>query len=212
MNKLSLFIAAAAGCTSFLATAQSSPPQDKLEEMVITSSRVAMPLREVGTSISVITQDEISQMGFNSLYEILRTQTGVAVSNAGGPGGASSMRIRGEEGFRTLILLDGIDISDTSSPQTGPRVEQLLSSGVQRVEILRGPQGLMYGADAGGVVNISTIAPSEGFGGELSAEGGRYGTQQFAGNIGGGNDDVDFTLSAADSRRMVLTRALMTLN
>jgi len=198
LNKLSLFIAAAAGCTSLLAAAQSSPPQDKLEEMVITSSRVAMPLREVGTSISVITQNEISQMGFNSLYEILRTQTGVAVSNAGGPGGASSMRIRGEEGFRTLILLDGIDISDTSSPQTGPRVEQLLSSGVQRVEILRGPQGLMYGADAGGVVNISTIAPSEGFGGELSAEGGRYGTQQFAGNIGGGNDDVDFTLSAAD--------------
>jgi vitamin B12 transporter len=56
----------------------------------------------------------------------------------------------------------------------------------------------MYGADAGGVVNISTIAPSEGFGGELSAEGGRYGTQQFAGNVGGGNDAVDFTLSAAD--------------
>ena len=38
-------------------------------------------------------------------------------------------------------------------------MEQLLSSGIQRVEILRGPQGLMYGADAGGVVNISTIAP-----------------------------------------------------
>ena len=198
MNKLSFSIAAAAVCTSLFATAQSSPPKDKLEEMVITSSRVPTPLREVGTSISVITQDEIFEMGFNSLFDILRTQPGVAVSNAGGPGGTSAMRIRGEDGFRTLVLLDGIDISDTVSPQAGPRVEQLLSSGVQRVEILRGPQGLMYGADAGGVVNISTIAPTEGFGGELSAEGGRYGTQQFAGNIGGGNDDVDFTVSAAD--------------
>ena len=122
MNKFSFSIAAAAACTSFLATAQSSPPKDKLEEMVITSSRVPMPLREVGTSISVITQDEIFEMGFNSLFDILRTQPGVAVSNAGGPGGSSAMRIRGEDGFRTLVLLDGIDISDTASPQAGPRV------------------------------------------------------------------------------------------
>jgi vitamin B12 transporter len=199
MNKLTLLTALAlAAATPWHAVAQSAPPRDKLEEIIVTSSRVPMPLREIGTSVSVITEDEISQLGFNSLYDILRTQPGVAVSNAGGAGSPTSLRIRGEEGYRTLMLLDGIDISDTVSPQIGPRVEQLLSSGVQRVEILRGPQGLLYGADAGGVVNITTLAPSEGFGGELSAEGGRYGTQQFAGNVGGGNETVDFNLSAAD--------------
>lgn len=199
MNKISVLTALLlSAATPWQASAQSTASKDKLEEIVITSSRVPMPLREIGTSVSVITQEDITQLGFNSLFDVLRTQPGVAVSNAGGPGGASSLRIRGEEGFRTLMLLDGIDISDTSSPQVGPRVEQLLSSGVQRVEILRGPQGLMYGADAGGVVNITTLAPEEGLGGELSAEGGRYGTQQFAGNVGGGNDVVDFNLSAAD--------------
>jgi vitamin B12 transporter len=198
MKKLSVFTVLAVTATPLLAADQANPSKDKLEEIVVTSSRVPMPLREIGTSVSVITQEDISQLGFNSLFEILRTQPGVAVSNAGGPGGASSLRIRGEEGYRTLMLLDGIDISDTSSPQIGPRVEQLLSSGIQRVEILRGPQGLMYGADAGGVVNITTHAPREGLGGELSAEGGRYGTRQFAGNVGGGNDTVDFNLSAAD--------------
>ncbi|MEZ5502923.1 MAG: TonB-dependent receptor plug domain-containing protein [Halioglobus sp.] len=146
--------------------AQSTAATDKLEEIVVTSSRVPMPLREIGTSVSVVTQDDIDQLGFNSLYEILRTQPGVQVSNAGGPGGATSFRIRGEDGYRTMMLLDGIDISDTSSPQVSPRVEQLLSSGVQRVEILRGPQGLMYGADAGGVVNITTFAPEQGAGGK----------------------------------------------
>lgn len=199
MNKISFFTALMlTAATPWQAVAQSTSSKDKLEEIVVTSSRVPMPLRQIGTSVSVITQEDITQLGFNSLFDVLRTQPGVAVTNTGGPGGPSSLRIRGEEGYRTLMLLDGIDISDTSSPQIGPRVEQLLSSGVQRVEILRGPQGLMYGADAGGVVNITTLAPREGLGGELSAEGGRYGTQQFAGNVGGGNDVVDFNLSAAD--------------
>jgi vitamin B12 transporter len=199
MYKLSLFTAIAlTAVTPWQAVAESPASRDKLEEIVVTSSRVPMPLREIGTSVSVITQEEISQLGFNSLFDVLRTQPGVAVSNGGGPGAVSSLRIRGEESYRTLMLLDGIDISDTSSPRVEPRVEQLLSYGVQRVEILRGPQGLMYGADAGGVVNITTLAPTEGLGGALSAEGGRYGTRQFAGNVGGGNDTVDFNLSAAD--------------
>jgi vitamin B12 transporter len=199
MKKVSVITALAlTAATPWQATAQSSSSKDKLEEIIVTSSRVPMPLREIGTSVSVITEEEISQLGFNSLYEILRTQPGVAVSNAGGAGSPTSLKIRGEEGYRTLMLLDGIDISDTSSPQIGPRVEQLLSSGIQRVEILRGPQGLLYGADAGGVVNITTLAPQEGLGGEVSAEGGRYGTQQFAGNVGGGNETLDFNLSAAD--------------
>ncbi len=208
MNKLSVFTALAlAAAMPWQAVAQSTSSKDKLEEIIVTSSRVPMPLREIGTSVSVITEEEISQLGFNSLYDILRTQPGVAVSNAGGAGSPTSLRIRGEEGYRTLMLLDGIDISDTSSPQVGPRIEQLLSSGVQRVEILRGPQGLLYGADAGGVVNITTIAPRDGLGGEVSAEGGRYGTQQFAGNVGGGNDTVDFNLSAADYRNRRIQRA-----
>ena len=172
--------------------------ESRLEEVVVTSSRIPMPLREVGTSISVVTRQEITRLGFTSLYDVLRTQPGVSVTNTGGAGSAAALRIRGEEGYRTLVLLDGIDISDTSGPQVSPRFEQLLSSGVQRVEILRGPQGLMYGADAGGVVNISTIAPSEGLGGEVSAEGGRYGSRQLAGNLGGGNDTADFNLSATD--------------
>ncbi|MCP5148881.1 MAG: TonB-dependent receptor [Pseudomonadales bacterium] len=169
-----------------------------LEEIVVTSTGVEMPLRQVGTSISVIDQEEIERLGFISLYDVLRTQPGVSVTNTGGAGSATSLRIRGEEGYRTLVLLDGIDISDTSGPQVSPRFGQLLSSGVQRVEILRGPQGLMYGGDAGGVVNVTTIAPSDGFGGEVSAEGGRYGAQQLSGNVGGGNDTVDFNLSGAD--------------
>lgn len=192
---LPLALLAVASGTSHTALAANT-----LEEVVVTSSRIEMPLRQVGTSISVVTREDITQLGYNSLYDVLRTQPAISVTNTGGPGSAASLRIRGEEGYRTLVLLDGIDISDTSGPQVSPRFEQLLSSGIQRVEILRGPQGLMYGADAGGVVNITSLAPEDGFGGDVSAEGGRYGSSQVAGNLGGGNRTVDFNLSAAEVR------------
>jgi vitamin B12 transporter len=179
-------------------SAQTVMAIENLEEIVITSSRVPMPMREIGTSVSVITSDEIQQRGFNSLVDILRSQPGIAVSNTGGPGKATALRIRGEEGFRTLVLLDGIDISDASSTQVGPRIESILSADIERVEILRGPQGLLYGADAGGVINITTDSVEDGLGGQVSAEGGRYGTSQVAANMGGSNGTVDFAVSAAD--------------
>ncbi|MEQ8262866.1 TonB-dependent receptor [Pseudohaliea sp.] len=180
-----------------LAQAASDNP---LEEIVVISSRVPMPLREVGTAISVIDEEEITRRGFNSLAEILRTQPSVAASNTGGPGKATALRIRGEEGFRTKVLVDGIDITDTSGTQFSPRMEQFLSSGIQRVEILRGPQGLMYGADAGGVINITTLTPRDGLGGRLAAEAGSFGTREFSGSVGGDLGAVDFLLGIADFR------------
>ena len=156
MNKFSIFTAlAVASTTSLQATADNeTTTRNKMEELVVTSSRVPMPLRQIGTSVSVITQQDIAELGFNSIYDVLRTQPSIGVTNSGGAGQQTTLRIRGEEGFRTLVLLDGIDLSNTSTPQVSTQFEHLLSSGIQRVEILRGPQGLMYGADAGGVVNI----------------------------------------------------------
>jgi vitamin B12 transporter len=180
-----------------LGSACAATAQNVLEEVVVTSSRVPMTLRETGTSISVLLQEEIEQRGFLSLPEILRTQPSVAVSNNGGVGKVTSLRIRGEEGFRTMVLLDGIDVGDTSSPQVSPRLDQLLTAGIERVEILRGPQGLNYGADAGGIVSIRTNTPQDGLGGRLAAEAGRFGTQQLSGTIGGDFGAADFMLNAA---------------
>ncbi len=170
----------------------------RLEEVVVTSSRAPTPLRQIGTSVSVLTLQEIEARGFNSLFEVLRSQPSIAASNTGGVGRPTALRIRGEEGFRTKAFIDGIDVSDTSGPQIGPRFEEMLSSGVERVEVLRGPQGLMYGADAGGVINIATVAPGEGLGGAASAEAGRYGTRQLAARLAGGNETGDFSFAAAD--------------
>lgn len=166
-----------------------------LEEIVVTSSRIETPLRQIGTSVSVLNADDILAKGNTSLLDILRTMPSVAVSNTGGSGQVSTLRIRGEEGYRTLVLLDGMKLSDPSVTQVQPQLEHLLSSGIERVEILRGPQGLSYGADAGGVVNISTRQSSTELRSHIDVMSGAFATQQINGNVSGGSERADFFLS-----------------
>lgn len=190
---LALSCSVGAPCLSSTALAADEQP----EEVVITSSRIATPLRHIGTSVSVVDAEEIREIGAMSLIDVVRTLPSVAVSNTGGNGQVSTLRIRGEEGYRTLVLIDGMEISDPSVTQVQPQLEHLLSSGIERVEVLRGPQGLHYGADAGGVINISTRQSSEELQGNVDTMGGRYGTRQLAGAIGAGNERADFYLSGS---------------
>lgn len=171
---------------------------DRIEEVVVTSSRIPVPLRQIGTSVSVITDLEIEAYGNMGLTDVLRQMPAIATSNNGGAGKATSLRIRGEEGFRTLTIFDGMRLSDPASTQVGPQLEHLLSNGIGRVEVLRGPQGLSYGADAGGVLNISSRRATNGMSANVEAQGGRYGTQQFSANVGGANDKADFFVSGAE--------------
>jgi vitamin B12 transporter len=168
-----------------------------LDELVVTSSRIPLPLRQIGTSISVLTTEDLQAYGNLSMTDVLRQLPAVAVSNYGGTGQTTSLRIRGEEGFRTLTIMDGLRLSDPSAPQVGPILEHLLSSGINRVEILRGPQGLAYGADAGGVLNVSSDSGSEGLQAVVDAQSGRFGTNQLSANVGGGNARADFFVSAS---------------
>lgn len=170
-----------------------------LHEVIVSSSRTVMPLSQVGSSVTVIDAEEIQQRGYISVVDLLRTQPGIATSSNGGPGQVAAIRIRGEEGFRTQVRLDGMKLADPTGTQVGPQAEHVLASeDISRIEILRGPQGLIYGADAGGVINLFTPRGGEELAGQLSAEGGRYSTQQFHGNVSGGNGQTDFYLSATD--------------
>ena len=152
------------------------PPQSSstLHEVVVSSSRTVMPLSQVGSSVTVIDAEEIQQRGYISVVDLLRTQPGIATSRNGGPGQVATIRIRGEEGFRTQVRLDGMKLADPTGTQVGPQAEHILASEeISRIEILRGPQGLMYGADAGGVINLFTPRGQGELSGQLSAEGGR---------------------------------------
>lgn len=165
---------------------------------MVISSRVPTPMRKIGTSISVITEAEIEAHGNLSLVDVLRQMPAIGTSSNGGAGKPVSLRIRGEEGFRTLTIFDGIHLSDPSGTQVGPQLQHLLSSGVGRVEVLRGPQGLSYGADAGGIVNINSRRQEQGFAANFSAQAGQFDSRQTSANISAGNDRYNFFVSVAD--------------
>lgn len=167
-----------------------------LETIVVVSSRREMPLRQVATSVAAMDEAQIEARGFTALADVLRAMPSVSVSNSGGMGKASSLRVRGEAGFRTLVRIDGVDVSDPTGTQASAPIQHILSSNVSRVELLRGPQGMMYGADAGGVLNISTRSTGEDTEVKIATEGGSFGSQRHSASLGGGGEAADYFVSA----------------
>ena len=173
--------------------------QERLEEIIVTSSIIAVPRRQLGTPISAIDNAEIELRGYTDLADVLRTQPGIGVSNSGGTGKQTTLRVRGEEGYRTLLMIDGVKALDASAPQVAPSFDSVLATNdLKRVEILRGPQGFIYGADAGGVVNVLTATGEGAFGGRLGLEYGDLATRKLTGSVSSGGERGDYFLSATD--------------
>ena len=128
-------------CIAIAQDSSSSAAADVGEvEEVVVSSRTPDLSDQIGVSVSVIDEDTMRSLAYPDLASLLDTQPGVTVTMDGGYGKAAAVRIRGEEGYRSRIVLDGINIADPSSPQVSPRIEHLVSSSLTRVEILRGPK------------------------------------------------------------------------
>ncbi|WP_444930947.1 TonB-dependent receptor plug domain-containing protein [Microbulbifer sp. SSSA002] len=194
---LSLAVLSAASVPAFGESTDTESSIPDLETVVVVSSRQGEPLRQVATSVTILDEEQLKARGLASLADVLRSVPSVSVSNNGGMGKATSLRVRGESGFRTLVRIDGIDISDPTGTQGGAHIEHIMSSNLQRVELLRGPQGMLYGADAGGVLDISTRREDQGQRFELSAEGGSYDTERYNASASGANDTLDYFVSAA---------------
>jgi vitamin B12 transporter len=173
--------------------------QQRPEEIVVTSSIVEQPRRQIGTAVSVIERQDLQLRGYDDIADVLRTQTGIGVSNGGGPGKSTAVRIRGEESYRTLLMIDGVKAVDPSAPQVGPSFDGLLATNdLERVEVLRGPQGFIYGADAGGVVSVLTARGSGPVGGRVGLEYGELDTAKYDASLAGGSDAGDYFFSVTD--------------
>ncbi|GAB2191100.1 TonB-dependent receptor [Sessilibacter sp. MAH1] len=167
-------------------------------EEVVVSSRIPESTLNLSTSVSLIDEQQLQLSGQESLANALAAQPGVGVSHNGGIGSVTTVRIRGEEGFRTQLRIDGVLIADPSAPQVTPVFDDLLVSGVERVEILRGPQGVLYGADAGGVVSITSKRYEDALAGSVDVKAGTDGFQRVTGNVGGSSDLGYFFVSGSD--------------
>ena len=193
--------AAASGSALAMSTAviaqDDVPPDSLIETLIVSATRLNQTGAESGTSISVITAEEIQALGFIYALDAVANAPGVTINQNGSFGGNASVRIRGASSEQTLTLVDGVPVNDPSSPGGGFNFARLDTENIERIEILKGPQSTLWGTDAiGGVVSIVTKAPREGFGGQVFGEYGSFNTFRGGASLGGASETGDFRLAA----------------
>ncbi len=124
-----------------------------LDTIAVVGTRTETSVQDNPASVTVVDQEQLERKAPESIAEMLRDVPGVEVMDASAPG-MKRLSIRGESSRRVTILVDGQEITDHSTYGTPILVDP---SGVERIEVVRGPASVLHGAKAiGGVVNIIT--------------------------------------------------------
>ena len=176
-------------------TAQAAQQTQALPSLIVTADRVANDAAQVSADTTVITQQQIAQSQKTSVADLLREQVGVHVAASGGPGKATSVFIRGGNSGHTLVLIDGVRVGSATlgSFDWG----NLSTADIERIEIVRGPQSSLYGADAmGGVIQIFTRKGKPGSQVSAHVEAGSYSTVSASSTVSGGTEaGVDYAVT-----------------
>ncbi|MEO2021507.1 MAG: TonB-dependent receptor plug domain-containing protein, partial [Pirellulaceae bacterium] len=167
---------------------------------LLTPNRSETDANRVGSSYTVINEAEITQTRQSSVAEVLRGKLGLDVVRSGGSGGATSIFLRGANSQHTKVLMDGIPINDPSHPNRGFDFSSLSADNIERIEVLRGPQSILYGSDAlGGVINIITKRGEGPPSIRASGMGGSFGTARTSLSISGGDQASYYSISGGYS-------------
>ena len=182
-------ILCAIGAPAFAQT-QAQTPQAE-DEIIVTGLR-AVAQKDITSSVSILDAQELEIRNAPFLADQLRAVPGIGVSRSGAAGGLTQIRLRGAEANHTLVLLNGVEVSDVTTGETDFGLWSGLPA--QRVEIARGEQSALYGSDAiGGVISITT----GGDGIHASAEYGARDTWRGQAGYHGQTGALEFGLTGA---------------
>ncbi|MBF0237044.1 MAG: TonB-dependent receptor [SAR324 cluster bacterium] len=188
----------------------------KLEEVVSVATRREVSVERVGgSSVSVITQEELENRQQPQVKDVLKGTPGLDISSSGGMGGSSFVQVRGADSKNTLLLMDGVMLNDPAGANRGADIGGITLDNIERIEIIRGPQSVLYGSNAtAGVINLVTAKGKGTPKSYVGAEYGSYRTSKFyqgsEGSVGAFNFSFNTTLyqsegfSVADSRNTKL--------
>jgi len=176
---------------STAALAQEAPRPDAAAtdtgaDIVVAANRAPVDAYRVTAAVTVLDKTAIDRAQDLSVADLLLRTPGVSLSRNGGYGTSTSLRIRGAESDQTVVVIDGVKINDPSSPGGGYNFANLLIGDASRIEVLRGPQSILWGSQAiGGVVNIVTPLPTAALEGSIDLEGGSRETVSARAALGG---------------------------
>jgi vitamin B12 transporter len=155
MKKLVAFLLMAGLLPSSISVAETD--LNKPVRLVVSANKIEEPLEKTSSSVVVIDRKTIEASQRQTVAEILRTVPGIDVVSSGGPGGNTSIFIRGANSEHTLVLLNGVEINNPASTSRLYNFANLSLNNVEKIEIVLGPGSSLYGSDAiGGVINIFT--------------------------------------------------------
>ncbi len=170
----------------------------ELPNMVVTATRTETPEDEVGSAITVISAEDIVAKRITNVADALRTVPGLDVIRSGGIGQPTAVYLRGANANHTLVLVDGVEMNDPSSPNGAFDFANLQTDNIERIEVVRGAASAAYGSDAmGGVINVITKKGQGATKYTATAEGGSYDTWKTTGAISGSTERINYSLDAS---------------
>ena len=191
----------------------SSDPDSFRDDIVVVANRRAISRDEVGSAISVIEAAQIQARQFQTVADALSLSPGVTLARNSAFGGVSSVSIRGASSRQTLVLLDGIVVNDPSSPGGSFNFANLDVADIDRIEVLRGPQSILYGSEAiGGVISITTTradksANSDTLNSTGFVEAGSFATIRAGLGLSSYHNKFDYRVSVFGTRTDGISRA-----
>ncbi|MDZ7626984.1 MAG: TonB-dependent receptor [Parvularculaceae bacterium] len=205
MIRLRTALLCAVALSPISAFAQSTAsPEDAV---VVSAVRAERPAAETGSTVTVIDAADLQRRQYAFVADALRDAAGVAIARNGSAGGFASARLRGGASGQTLVIIDGVTVNDPAAPQGGFNFANLDLVDIARIEILRGPQSILYGADAiGGVISITT-AGADGAPVAAFIEGGSFGTVRGGATATAGDEDAFLRASVSGTRTDGISRA-----
>jgi vitamin B12 transporter len=166
--------------------------------LLITTGAEPLPTKEVASSYSIVTAEDIATYQYHDVVDALQSVPGLQVVRSGGAGALTSVFTRGSNSNQTLVMVNGLPINDPSSPTGAANLGNIPLDNVERIEVVRGPQSALYGSQAiGGVINIITKTGSETALSTAKVEVGTLGTINTSASTGGSFGGTTYFLSAA---------------
>jgi vitamin B12 transporter len=183
---------------AMLTTAAPAAAQEtkQVDPVVMTATTVETLVEQLGVALSVIPGEDFKTYQYSTIDDAFRNIPGVTVTQGGGYGKLSTLSIRGANANQVLILVDGVRVSSPTLGQTD--LSDISPDLIERIEVIRGGQSTLYGADAiGGVVNIITKKGTGPFAATLENMGGNYDTLRNRLSIGGTYKIFNYSLSGS---------------
>ena len=178
--------------TSAQEVAMADQPELHAPDVVISATKTEIPAKQVTSAVEVITGEDLQQRKIRTVAEALRWASGLAVFQSGGLGTTVGVRMRGGTPQQTLVLIDGAIVN--SATDGSYDFANLTSDNIERIEILRGSQSMLWGSDAmGGVINITTKRGREKPNISGFVEYGSFNTIREGGSLSGKKGPIDFS-------------------